>query len=90
MKNLFREFFLVALPKVVGGFGTIVLSMVLMRHFLEPETFGIYYLCVAAILLADAVVGCAFDLSVLRLAPVYRSTRIEDSYRIEKIAFYPE
>ena len=87
MKRGLIEFLCVALPKILGGVCTIGLNLILLRH-LDVEDFGIYSLCVAGILLADAIVGSAIDLGVMRLAPMHRLTDPERSLSIEKSAFY--
>ena len=62
---------LVAVPKVLGGACLVLLNVVILHHS-RPEEYGTYSLCVAGILLVDAILGSAFDLAVLRLAPVYK------------------
>ncbi len=88
MKKTLTEFLFVACPKAVGGVGTLVLNLVLLR-FLGGETaaaYGAYSLCVAIILMADGIFGTAFDMGVLRLAPLYRTDNPSRSYSIERAA----
>lgn len=87
MKKGVLEFLFVASPKVLGGMLTIAVNAVLLRY-LGPGQYGIYSLCLAAILLADGVFGSAIDLGVLRLAPLYRASDLARSLAIEKAALY--
>jgi O-antigen/teichoic acid export membrane protein len=79
------DFLCVAVPKVLGGTGTVVANLVLLRVF-APEQFGVYALCVAGVFLFDEIVGAAFDVGVLRLAPLYRRTDPSRSFAIERAA----
>src|SRR5450755_3090916 len=81
------EFLFVAFPKILGGLLTFALNLVLLRHF-GPSEFGIYALCVALILLADAIVGSSMDMSVLRLAPLYRDTNYKLSLSIQRTGLW--
>jgi O-antigen/teichoic acid export membrane protein len=81
------EFLFVAVPKILGGLLTFVLNLILLRH-LGPLEFGIYALCIALILLADAIVGSSMDMSVLRLAPLYRDTNHPLSLGIQRIGLW--
>lgn len=74
-----------AAPKATSGILTVLVNWILLSY-LGPEEFGIYSLCVAAILLTDAIIGSAIDMGVLRLAPLYRATDMEHSLIIEKAA----
>ena len=88
MKKGLYEFLCVVLPKGVGGVGTIVLNLILLHVLGGEQTgpYGVYSLCVAGILMADGVFGTAFDMGVLRLAPLYRSVHPARSYSIERHA----
>jgi len=79
------EFLWVAIPKGLGGILMLLLNALLLRY-LEPAAFGAYALCVAGILFADALIGSAFDLAVLRLAPQYRETDPVRAVAVEKAA----
>jgi O-antigen/teichoic acid export membrane protein len=79
------EFVLVAAPKVVGGVGTVAVNVVLLRY-MGPAAYGAYALCLAGITLVDSICGSAFDLGVMRLAPLYRGPDPSRSYAIEKAA----
>jgi O-antigen/teichoic acid export membrane protein len=81
-----RDLAFIAAPKAVNGIGTLGLSLVLIRYF-GPESFGIYSLCVATVLLVDAVVGSAIDLGTLRLAPSYRGGDARRRLSVEQAAF---
>ena len=85
MKQSLFEVFCVAAPKVIGGVGMVALNALLMRHF-APEQFGAYALCLAGATLADATIGSAVDLGVLRLAPHYRATDPERATRLQNTA----
>lgn len=67
MRKTLGELLLVALPKIAGGGLTFLFNVILLRY-LGPEQFGIYSLCVAAILLSEGIIGTPFDFAVLRLA----------------------
>jgi len=85
MKKVLLELFFVALPKILSGAGAASVNLILLRYF-EPEQFGMYSLCITGILLADGILGSAFDMGVLRLAPAYRATDEKRSLAIEKAA----
>ncbi len=70
MPRVLLEILLVSLPKAAGGILTLTLHFALLRFF-TPAQFGVFSICVNAILLAESLVGAALDLSVLRLAPGY-------------------
>jgi len=79
------EFTYIALPKVLAGILTLLFNVVILRY-LSVEQFGIYTLSVSGILLADAIIGSAVDMGVLRLSPLYRTSDYERSIYIEKAA----
>ncbi len=85
LKKGFIDFAYIALPKVLAGSLTLLFNIVLLRY-LSIEEFGVYTLCVSAILLTDAIIGSAIDMGVLRLSPLYRSTNHIRSINIEKAA----
>lgn len=87
MKTFLWELLLVAFPKVLAGVGTILVNFAILRT-LGPEAFGAYSLCMAAILLADGVIGSAFDMAVIRLATDKRSTDPSASYNLERSALF--
>jgi O-antigen/teichoic acid export membrane protein len=75
----------VALPKVLGGGCAVAANLVLLRHF-GPPSFGVYSLCVAAIVLVDSTLGSAIDTGVLRLAPLFRRTDPLRSLAVQRAA----
>lgn len=85
MKQGIREFVLVAGPKVMAGVLFIAINALLLR-FLGPREFGIYSLCTAIIFLADGVLGAAFDMGVLRLAPLHQAQEPGRALAIERVA----
>lgn len=87
MRRALSELVLVAFPKVAGGALSFALNVALLR-FLGPEQFGVYSLCVAAILLSEGIVGTPFDLAVLRLSQGYLKTRPRQSIAIEQAAIW--
>jgi len=62
-----REFACVSLPKILGGIGLLGMNILLLRY-MDATAFGALSLCLAAILIVDAVAGAAIDMGVLRLA----------------------
>ncbi len=84
-KGLAQEFAYVALPKVCGGVGTILINLLLV-HQLETASFGIYSLCIASILLFDAILGTAIDTGVLKLAPKLSTSDPEAALGLERSA----
>ena len=85
-KNLF-QFGCVALPKIIAGASTLALNLILLR-FVGPQSYGVYALCVATILVADAVLGSAIDFAVLRLAPTYQVSDLKRSVAVQQAALY--
>lgn len=83
----FQHLLLVAAPKVAHGVGLLSLNILLIRFF-DPASYGAYSLCVASIIIGDAVIGSPLDLGVLRLAPLYRIDDRARSFRIEAAAFW--
>jgi O-antigen/teichoic acid export membrane protein len=67
VKRNLVELLCVAVPKVAGGICNLGLNVVLLRYF-GAEQFGLYAVCLTAALLADAILGSAVDLGVIRLA----------------------
>lgn len=67
MPRLLNQFAFVVLPKLLSGGGTALISLILI-HYLAPVYFGTLSLCLSAIVVADAVIGSAFDLAAVRLA----------------------
>ncbi|MCC7154056.1 MAG: oligosaccharide flippase family protein [Bryobacterales bacterium] len=61
------EIISVGLPKIAGGVVTLGLNLALMR-FLLPDEYGVYGICVAGIILTDAIIGSSVDMGVLRFA----------------------
>lgn len=78
-----REVVCVAVPKILGGMGQFVLSLVLVR-FLGPEHFGMVSVCLTGVLLLDAVVGSAIDMAIFRLAPLHNLSTPLYARQIEK------
>lgn len=85
MTRYFWEFLLVAFPKALNGAATILVNILLAR-FLGPDAFGIFSICMTAVLLSDGVVGSAFDLGVMRLAPLARAKQRLRSLNFERAA----
>lgn len=87
MSHALVDLAMVALPKVAGGALTVALNVVLLR-FLGPEQFGVYSLCVAAILLSDGILGTPFDMAVLRLAQAHLQDRPSRAVAMEQAAVW--
>lgn len=85
MKQGVREFVLVAGPKVMSGVLVIAVNALLLR-FLGPSDFGIFSLCVTIIIIADGALGAAFDMGVLRLAPLHMAREPRRAFAIEQVA----
>jgi O-antigen/teichoic acid export membrane protein len=67
MRRLLNQLAFVVLPKLLSGGGTALISLMLV-HYLAPAYFGTISLCLSGIVIADAVMGSAFDLAAVRLA----------------------
>jgi len=81
-----HDFLCIALPKIAGGALVFGLNLVLLSYF-GVEQYGVYGLCMAGILLADAVLGGAFDLAVLRFGQASTAADArDDSTAIERAA----
>lgn len=65
MKSFLIQFAFVLVPKLLSGLASAGIGFVLMR-FLDPDRFGVLTLCLSVILLADAILGSAFDLAAVR------------------------
>jgi O-antigen/teichoic acid export membrane protein len=65
-KKAVSEFLWVAAPKVIAGVLQIQMNLWL-AHALGPEKTGFLFVALNSLLLADAILGAAFDLCVLRL-----------------------
>ena len=87
MKNSILHFVLVAAPKVFGGVCTLVFNIILLRY-LGPDQFGILALCLAAVLLSDAILGSAVDMGVMRLASQHQAQSLQLSLAFQKTAIY--
>src|SRR5579871_421868 len=75
----------VAGPKVASGALQLLFNWLLVRH-LGPAHSGVLFACITAILLGDAVLGSAVDMSVIKLA-----TGRDDACRsssVQKTALY--
>ena len=71
MRKSVHEFLWVALPKASGAAFQLGLNLILLRYF-GPEQFGLVAVCLSIIILSDAVLGSAFDVAILRQAPLYQ------------------
>jgi O-antigen/teichoic acid export membrane protein len=67
VKRRLAELAFVAGPRLAGGAAAFVMNAVLLTH-LAPAAYGAYALCMAIVLLADAVPGASVDMSVLRFS----------------------
>lgn len=73
----------VAVPKGLGGVLTVLLNGVLLSH-MAPGDFGIYAICLTLVALADGVLGSAIDMSVVKLASVYRLDDLPRADAVER------
>lgn len=71
MRRNLLEFLCVGIPKALAGVCTLALNVALLRFF-GPEKYGVYALCISAVLVSDAILGSALDLGVIRLASLYK------------------
>lgn len=67
------EFAFVAVPKAAAGVCTLAINIALLRFF-GPEQYGIYALCISAVLVSDSILGSAIDLGVIRQASLHRDS----------------
>nr|WP_316640531.1 hypothetical protein [uncultured Roseateles sp.] len=73
----------VALPKGLGGVLTVLLNSLLLSH-MAPAEFGAYAICLTLVALADGVLGSAIDMSVIKLASVYRLSDLARAAAVER------
>lgn len=73
----------VAVPKGFGGAVQVCFSVVLVR-FLGPKSFGMFSVCLAAVILCDSIFGSAIDMSIFRIAPLYRDQNPLAALQIQK------
>ena len=86
-RNLALEFLLVAMPKILNGLGLILINAIAL-HLLGPAGFGVFSICSMAILLADGILGSAFDMGVVRLVPTLHAGQPGRARSIESAALY--
>lgn len=86
MRREIGEFLCVALPKILGGLLQLALNLLLLQYF-HPEEFGVIGVCVAMVVLSDAVLGAGIDMGVLRLSPAYYETRPQYSLQVQYAAW---
>jgi O-antigen/teichoic acid export membrane protein len=79
----FQDVLWVAVPKVLGGAIQVCFGVVLVR-FLGPKSFGMLSVCLAAVIVCDSIFGSAIDMSIFRLAPLYRDRNPLAALQIEK------
>lgn len=85
MKKSVVDLLWVASPKVASG-GLQVATNLLIVQQLGPERAGVVFVCVTAILLADAVFGSALDLAVVRLATSQTPGTTSSGPQVQKAA----
>ncbi len=85
MKKHLLEFLWVALPKVAVGLLTVLLNLTLIR-LLTPHEYGAFALCLATVILVDAVFGGSVDFAVLKLAPPLREAQPAKARAVELAA----
>ena len=72
MRRDFRDLLWVAFPKLLGGALQLIFNILLLRH-LGPQSFGMLAVCLSAVILCDSIFGSAIDMSIFRIAPLYRT-----------------
>ncbi|MBC7925981.1 MAG: hypothetical protein H7039_10030 [Bryobacteraceae bacterium] len=77
------EVLCVAVPKVLAGLLQLQMGLLLTRH-LGPENAGLLFVTATAVLLADAILGAAVDLTVLRLSSDPRPGQQIQSAELQK------
>ena len=87
LRRSLGRFLLVSLPKLAAGVGTVVLNLILIRHLTE-EDLALFSLCLAGVLLVDAIAGSALDMGTLKLATAVRDTDPDASREVQKLAIY--
>src|SRR5262245_45935635 len=63
--------------------GSLLLQLAMVRYF-APQQFGIFSICVTAVVLVDGIVGGAVDMGILRLAPLHVSSTPGYSLEIQR------
>ena len=80
-----RAFLWVTWPKLSSG-GLQLLTNLLLARALGPADFGPLAVCLAAVLIADAVFGAAVDVGVLKLVTAQRVARSPYALELQKAA----
>jgi len=79
-----RDVLWVAIPKLLGGALQVAFNILLLRY-LGPKSFGAVAVCLATVMLCDSVFGSAIDMSIFRLAPLYRLNDPITALQIQKM-----
>ena len=84
LRKDFRDVLWVALPKLLGGALRVAFNILLLRY-LGPKSFGTVAVCLATVMLCDSIFGSAIDMSIFRLAPLYRLNNPFAALQIQKM-----
>ncbi|HEV8043153.1 MAG TPA: hypothetical protein VGP62_30010 [Bryobacteraceae bacterium] len=87
MPRGFIHFLCVTTPKVLGGIGTLAINLLLIRS-LTADDLGMLSLCLAGVLLIDAVAGTALDMGTLKLASASYAQSPAGSFVIQRHSIY--
>jgi O-antigen/teichoic acid export membrane protein len=87
MRQGLAHFVFVTAPKVLGGIGTLGMNLMLIRY-LGADDLGMLSLCLAGVLLMDAVAGSALDMGTLKLASASYAESPATSREIQLQAIY--
>lgn len=85
MKGTLIQMACVTIPKGLGGVLTVVLNGVLLTR-MTPAEFGVYAVCLTLVILAEAVLGNAIDMSAVKLASAYSLRDMPHAGAVERWA----
>lgn len=85
MKATLLQMACVTIPKGLGGVLTIVLNGVLLAR-MTPAEFGVYSVCLTLVILAEAVLGTAIDMSAVKIASAYSRCDMQRVVAVEQWA----
>jgi O-antigen/teichoic acid export membrane protein len=86
IRGLTADALYVTVPRALNGASSVVLNMWVVRY-MSPAAYGVFTFCSASLLLFDGLVSSAFDLAVLRRAPLQRAVNDDGLTPAERASF---